>query len=233
MAWENPWRPSSGRKLQGAAGGPVSWTPPMPAPKCRFVFGVCSPSHCTLPSWPTWLWGCLLPPSQPLWWFTHHHLPPAPSLGSSLFTHSWGYLPIAGTVVDGHQGVSTHQWACMPRLWGPLLLRDPVQLSLVPQGTSYHVCHGEACTRSWQWRGHVPAKEAHTLGSSFRPWRTKGYPVAAAEIRKWQAGAACIMHAANYKHYYSNTAALTHHTPCVYTDTETHTHTQNKIKKIK
>ncbi len=88
------------------------------------------------------------------------------------------YLPIAGTVVDGHQGVSTHQWACMPRLWGPLLLRDPVQLSLEPQGTSYHVCHEEACTRSWQWIGYVPAKEAYTLGSSFRPWRTKGYPLA-------------------------------------------------------
>ncbi len=135
--------------LQGAAGGLVSWTPAMPAPRYRLVFGVFSPSHCTLPSWPTWLWGCLLPPSQPLWWFTHHHLPPAPSLGSSLFTHSWD----SGWQASGH--------------FYSLLLRDPVQLSLEPQGTSYNVCHEEACMRSWQWRGYVPAEEAYTIGSSF------------------------------------------------------------------
>ena len=80
---------------------------------------------------------------------------------------SWGYLPITGTAVDRQQGISTHRWASMPRLWGPLLVRDPVQLSLGPQGTSYHVCHGEACTRSWQWRGYVPAEE--TSAPLFAP----------------------------------------------------------------
>ncbi|KAK0136529.1 A.superbus venom factor 1 [Merluccius polli] len=50
-------------------------------------------------------------------------------------TRQWVYLPIAGAVVDGGQGVSTGWWACTPHLWGPLLLRDPLQFSLGLQGT--------------------------------------------------------------------------------------------------
>ena len=151
----------------GTAGGPVSWTPPVPLPRCRFVFWVCSPSHCTLLSEPMWLWGGLLPPSQPLRWFSHRPSSACSTVGDFTIHPSWGYLPITGTAVDRQQGISTHRWASMPRLWGPLLVRDPVQLSLGLQGTSYHVCHGEACTRSWQWRGYVPAEE--TSAPLFAP----------------------------------------------------------------
>ncbi len=79
------------------------------------------------------------------------------------------------------------------RLWGPPLLRDPIQLSLEPQGTSYHVCHEEACKRSWQWRGYVPARRLTHSAPLFALEKTKGYPVAAAEIREWQAGPASII----------------------------------------
>lgn len=50
-------------------------------------------------------------------------------------THSWdsgwqtpGRVPHAGGV-----------WACTPCLWGPLLLRDPLQIGLGPRGPSYRV----------------------------------------------------------------------------------------------
>jgi len=42
--------------------------------------------------------------------------------------------------------------------------------------------------RSWQWRGYVPAEEAYTLGSSFHPLKTEGYPVAVAKSRKASRG---------------------------------------------
>ena len=156
-------------RLAGVAGG-CRWSGQLDSacacPQVQ-VFGVCSPSHCTLLSEPMWLWGGLLPPSQPLRWFSHRPSSACSTVGDFTIHPSWGYLPITGTAVDRQQGISTHRWASMPRLWGPLLVRDPVQLSLGPQGTSYHVCHGEACTRSWQWRGYVPAEE--TSAPLFAP----------------------------------------------------------------
>ena len=76
--------------------------------------------------------------------------------------HVTSYLPIAGTVVDGHQGLSTQWWSWMPRLWGPLLLRDPLQFSLGPWGTQFPcVAPGRHCRslgsgEAIYWREEVP-----------------------------------------------------------------------------
>ena len=137
-----PKRTFAWQEMQGAAGGLVSSTPPVPVPRCR------------------------LPASA----FPAVVVVLTPTIFHLLRRWVLHYLPITGTAVDGQQGLSTHRWAFMPRLWGPLPLRDPVQLSLGPQRTSYHVCHEEECMRSWQWRaGYVPAEETYALGSSFRP----------------------------------------------------------------
>ena len=53
-----------------------------------------------------------------------------------LFTHSWG-------PVHEHQGVSTHQWACMPHVWGSDLLQVLCSLVWGHKVPSFHVSpHG-------------------------------------------------------------------------------------------
>ena len=99
-----PKRTFAWQEMQGAAGGLVSSTPPVPVPRCR------------------------LPASA----FPAVVVVLTPTIFHLLRRWVLHYLPITGTAVDGQQGLSTHRWAFMPRLWGPLPLRDPVQLSLGP-----------------------------------------------------------------------------------------------------
>ncbi|KAI9521126.1 hypothetical protein NQZ68_010830 [Dissostichus eleginoides] len=82
------------------------------------------------------------------------------------------YLPIAGTVVGRRQGVSTHRWACAPCLWGPLLLRDPLQFSLGPHGTQLPcVATRRHCRSLGGGAALYQQEETYTLGSSFHPPR--------------------------------------------------------------
>ena len=132
-----------------------------------------------------------------------------------LFTHSWSR-------VDGRQGVSTWWWAYTPRLWGPLLLRDPLQFSLGPQRPSYRV---------WPRGGTAGVLMVERLCTSRRrlthsaPLFTPRGGLAGGGSCKQERSkqkATCSMHYLQTPLCYYTTALDASHASCVFTHTHTH-----------